>query len=310
MSKAADHLKGAAADFNAAAFVPRNRRPPAAATSAGSLAEFSTQFQQVTEENERLKAQAGVATELSLELIDDSPHQKRTITQLQVQELADNLANNPLSTPVVVRRKSDGRYELISGHRRVRAFRFLGRTTIPAVIREFEDELAHKALVFDNLLPPELPDFDKYLTLKSLQDRFKWSYASLSEETGLSKPLIGFLFAFGKLPSPALEELKRDPSALGATAAALLAKYAQEQAGLVTSLVQRLVNGEIKQSDLKGLLSAGEKRNVPVAQFPGGIAMRCKPKEVRLKFETPLDKKRLADLEQQITKLVNEFFAS
>ena len=321
MSKASEQLKGVTADFESTVFTPRVRRQEPQ-SGAGEMVAFSKEFQdleiekgQLKVENEKLKNDMGSAINLSMDLIDESPYQIRHITQKDVEELADNLECNPLASPIVVRLKGDGRYELIAGHRRFRAFKLLERTEIPSTIRDFVDDEAHKALVFDNLLPPDLADFEKYLTIKSLQDRFGWSYTRLSDETGLSKTLISYLFSFGKLPQSGQDLLGQNVRCLGANAAAELAKHSESRPDLVIDLIRRLVEEELDQKDLKNYLrtqdsSEAAKIKDPKSgtQFVSGLALTKKPNEVRLKFEKPLAQAKLDDLEQKIAQLVKEFF--
>ena len=54
-------------------------------------------------------------------------------------------------TPVVVRPKGDGRYELVSGHRRKRAAELAGLSEVPAIIRNMSEDEAVVAMVDANM---------------------------------------------------------------------------------------------------------------------------------------------------------------
>ena len=166
-SKASGLLHDAAAEFENS-FVPGSNRRKTPASAGGSLAAFSNEYQEISDENQRLKSSAGTAREIPLDLIDDSPFQTRKITQEQIEELALNLAHNPLSTPVVVRKVGE-RFELVAGHRRVAAYKHLGRSKIAAAIQELNDTDASTALFMDNMYSADLPDYEKYLGLIAYQ---------------------------------------------------------------------------------------------------------------------------------------------
>ena len=53
-----------------------------------------------------------------------------------MNEMADSIKKHGVLTPAVVRKKDDGRYELISGHRRKKACEIAGIDFLPAVVRE------------------------------------------------------------------------------------------------------------------------------------------------------------------------------
>lgn len=97
--------------------------------------------------------QGGAPVDVDLDLIDDNPYQPRlTYDEAALQELADSIAANGLVQPVSGRRKSDGRYELEQGHRRLRAFRLLRAKgegeyqRIPMFVRQVADfDLAMRA---------------------------------------------------------------------------------------------------------------------------------------------------------------------
>lgn len=97
--------------------------------------------------------QGGAPVDVDLDLIDDNPYQPRlTYDEAALQELADSIAANGLVQPVSGRRKSDGRYELEQGHRRLRAFRLLRakhegeHQRIPMFVRTVADfDLAMRA---------------------------------------------------------------------------------------------------------------------------------------------------------------------
>ena len=75
-------------------------------------------------------------------------------------ELVQSINERGILTPIVVRPLKSGDYEILSGHRRVKACEIAGKNKIPAVIRDFDDDMAAIFLVDsniqrDNILPSE-----------------------------------------------------------------------------------------------------------------------------------------------------------
>jgi len=68
-----------------------------------------------------------------------------------MQALIDSIKSVGVQTPAVVRRKEDGRYELISGHRRKKASELAEMETMPCIVREMSDDESIIAMVDANL---------------------------------------------------------------------------------------------------------------------------------------------------------------
>lgn len=97
--------------------------------------------------------------ELAIDLIDESDRNVRK-TQLDygIEELKTSIEHLGLIHPVVVMPKSGGRFELVVGQRRLRAFKALGRTTIPAqVIGHLDSDTQRLVSFSENIHRRDLP---------------------------------------------------------------------------------------------------------------------------------------------------------
>ena len=84
--------------------------------------------------------------------IDDFPgHPFRVKDDEDMQALMESISLYGVISPVVARQKDDGRYELISGHRRKYACEKLGIETMPIIVRSLNREQAVIAMVDSNL---------------------------------------------------------------------------------------------------------------------------------------------------------------
>ena len=87
-----------------------------------------------------------------LSLIDNFPeHPFKVKDDEEMEKLKDSISLYGVLTPVVARRCENGRYELISGHRRKYACKALGIEFMPAIVREMSREEAVIAMVDSNL---------------------------------------------------------------------------------------------------------------------------------------------------------------
>jgi len=90
--------------------------------------------------------------EIPLELIDDFPgHPYQVRMDEDMDQLVESIKERGIITPVTLRPKDDGRYEMVSGHRRKKACEIAGMTKIKADVREMSRDDAIILMVESNL---------------------------------------------------------------------------------------------------------------------------------------------------------------
>jgi ParB family chromosome partitioning protein len=205
--------------------------------------------------------------ELPLELIDSVPGRRRRLTQEQFDELRENLRVNPLVHPITVRRKDDGRYEVVSGENRLAAYRELGKAVIAVSVLDVGEHVAERAAFYANLIAHDLPDFEKFKGFQREQQATGASLAEMARLAGVHKASIGRLFAFSRLPAEALAELEQRPDAMGAACAEELAKLASAaNAERVVETVRLLAAGRINQAQAPAFARATPRAARTAAQ--------------------------------------------
>ena len=111
---------------------------------------------------------------IPLEQIDDFPdHPFQVKNDEGMEQLVRSIEMNGVLTPVVVRQKEDGRYELISGHRRKYACGILGVTQIPVIVRELSRDDAIIEMVDSNLQREHILPSEKAKAYKMKMDAMK-----------------------------------------------------------------------------------------------------------------------------------------
>ena len=101
---------------------------------------------------EMIDTSSRVVKRIPLDLIDDFPEHPFSVKDdTDMELLVDSIKQNGVITPVELREKEGGRYELISGHRRRRASHLAGLSDIPAIIEDLTDEEATIRMVDANL---------------------------------------------------------------------------------------------------------------------------------------------------------------
>ena len=128
-----------------------------------------------TQEERDLKAMtAGRVLEVPLDQIDDFPdHPFQVRLDEDMDLLVESIKENGLLTPVKLRKKEDGRYEIISGHRRRKACELAGRDTLTAEVLEVDRDTAVIMMVDSNLQRSNILPSEKAKSYKMKMDTLK-----------------------------------------------------------------------------------------------------------------------------------------
>ena len=116
--------------------------------------------------------------DIPIELIDDFPdHPFKVRMDEDMDQLVESVKERGLITPVTLRPKDDGRYEIVSGHRRVKACEIAGLSVVKADVREMTRDEAIILMVESNLqrsvILPSEKAFSYKMRLEALKRRGK-----------------------------------------------------------------------------------------------------------------------------------------
>lgn len=132
-----------------------------------------------------------------------NPRQPRThFDEDHLAELVHSVREFGVLQPIVVRRNSDGDYELIMGERRTRAAREAGLTEIPAIVRETADEDLLRDALLENLHRSELNPLEEASAYQQLLEDFGITQEELATRIGRSRPQISNTIRLLRLPVP------------------------------------------------------------------------------------------------------------
>jgi ParB family transcriptional regulator, chromosome partitioning protein len=168
-------------------------------------------------------ADASPLRDIPLGSIVANPYQpRREFRPDELNELESSLRTSGLLQPITVRAVTDGRYEIVAGERRWRAATRLGWSTIPALVKSFDDrEMLVLALV-ENLQRSDLNPIDEALGYERLVRDFGHTQQQVADAVGKDRSTIANLLRVLALPE-GIRKLVRDGSLSLGHARALLA---------------------------------------------------------------------------------------
>lgn len=195
-------------------------------------------------------------SKISLALIDDSPYQPRMqYDSAELDNLGHSLAAAGLEDPITVRATPDNRYQLIGGHRRVRAARSLGWVEIDANIVVRDDRAAELATMVQNEARVDLSDYERgKLYHAALASKFATTQSEIAHLFGTSQAHVSKRMGMLKLPNIYLTMLEAKPNLFGVNCAESINQLLKEYPGetkLIEDGVRRISEEGADQSSVK-----------------------------------------------------------
>ena len=129
--------------------------------------------------------------EISISKIDLNPFQPRSsFKKERLNELISSIRNIGLIQPVTVKKIAEGKYQLISGERRLRAFKKLKIKKIPCFVRNVNDQQSLEMALIENIQRDDLDSIEIALSYKRLIDEINLTQDELSKKIGKKRSTI------------------------------------------------------------------------------------------------------------------------
>ena len=247
-----------------------------------------------------------------------------------MDELVDSIKQSGVLTPVIARPHKDGGYEILSGHRRVKACELAGITEIPVVVKNLDDDTATILLVDSNLqrehILPSEKAFAYQMKLEAMKRKAgrplkenseqialnfqgKQSSEILGEQVGESKDQIRRYIRLTNLIDPILQMVDDNQIAMNA-AVELSYLGSKEQAAVMQSIEKEDTSPSIAQAKKIRKFHQDGKLNEAVID---SIMMEQKPETIKITLGEDKLKKYFpksytkAKMEEIILKLLDKW---
>lgn len=144
---------------------------------------FTTQSDRDDKDKENIE-------QIDITLIDNfENHPFKVVDNEELKSLQESIRNNGILSPAIVRKKENGRYEMISGHRRKYASQLLGFEKIPCIVKNLSDDEATIYMVDSNLQREHLLPSEKAFAYKMKYEAIKHQGTSRPQDTTL-RPVV------------------------------------------------------------------------------------------------------------------------
>lgn len=191
------------------------------------------------EDIEQIDEKTEQVQEISLDDIRPNPYQPRkTFDEEALKELADSIQLNGVFQPIILRQSSVKGYEIIVGERRVRASRLAGKESIPAIVREFDEQAMIEIAVIENLQREDLSPLEEAEAYQMMSDKLKLTQAQVAERVGKSRPYIANYLRLLTLPEDVKVLLRNGDLTMGQARTLLGLKDQKQMSELAKQVVQ------------------------------------------------------------------------
>jgi ParB family chromosome partitioning protein len=154
-------------------------------------------------------------TEIKITDIIPNPTQPRTqFDEEALEELAESIRQLGLIQPITVKRDGE-KYIIISGERRWRASQRAGLETLPAYIREVDDENLHAMALVENIQRQDLNAIEIALGMQRLIDECGLTQEAMAEKVGKKRSTVSNYMRLLSLPSEVQLALKEGIISMG-----------------------------------------------------------------------------------------------
>lgn len=147
--------------------------------------------------------------DLPVETIVPNPNQPRTrFAPEALEALSESIAASGVVQPLIVRKLSNGSYELIAGERRLRASQMAGLDRVPAVVRDSDEAERMEVALIENMVREDLNPVEEARACAALVEDLGLSKEELGRRVGRSRSQVSNLIRLLDLPDETLAMLE------------------------------------------------------------------------------------------------------
>ena len=246
--------------------------------------------------------------EIPINKLRVNPYQPRkTFNDEALHELAESIKNYGVFQPIIVKKSIKG-YDLIAGERRVRASKLAGLDKIPAIIKDFSDDMMREIALLENLQRENLTAIELAWAYKGIIDSLHITQDELANKLGKSRSSITNVLGLLRLPTKVQDMILEGKISMGHARELsklddneLILKYAKEivDKGLSVREVELMVKmDEVrKKNPINRIHKDNEYKYVEkeLREF-FGTKVRVKDKKIEISFENANDLDRILEI--------------
>ncbi len=207
-------------------------------------------------ENENLSVGKEEVVDISLDLIAPNPYQPRKhFDETSLNELAESIRTNGVLQPVIIKRVHNG-FLLVAGERRCKAAKIAGFSTIPAIVRDYNDEYLAELALLENIQREDLTIVEEAEAYQNAITALNLTHMDLAKKIGKSRSYVSNTLGILTLPQAVIEEINQGNISMGHARA--LSKL--RDVDRIHKIAEMIINGHLTVRDIESLVKTEKKK--------------------------------------------------
>lgn len=204
--------------------------------------------------------------QINVEMIEPNPYQPRkTFKEESLHQLAESIKAQGVIQPIVLRKITDGAYQLIAGERRWRAAKLANLATVPAVVRHLTDKAALGVAIIENIQRDSLNAIEQAKSLQQLNEQFEMTHAEIGLLVSKSRATVTNLIRLLQLPDAVKAALADGKIEMG-HARCLLGLQPDQQGALMQMIIDKGFSVRATEALVQTLKASPEVAPPPAKQ--------------------------------------------
>lgn len=187
------------------------------------------------------------------QIVPNKNQPRKTFVEEDLRELLESVKRHGILQPVLVRRKSEDRYELIAGERRFRAAAMAQLPAVPAVIRKSNDEESTILSLIENIQRSNLNPVEEAKAYRQLMDELGATQEAVAERVGRDRASVANICRVLSLPTDVQGMVASGQLTLGHAKVILGIKKAEDR----LTLAKRILRDQLSVRQVEQLVKKG-----------------------------------------------------
>ena len=250
---------------------------------------------------------SGDVVEVNIDDLRANPYQPRKVfDQESLNELAKSIEEFGVIQPIIVKKAIKG-YEIVAGERRTRAAKIAGLKTIPAIIKEFDDNDMMEIALVENIQRENLNPIEEALSYENIIRLRNFTQDEVAEKFGKSRSYVTNILGLLRLPKFTTELVSTGKLSMGH--ARVLSKLDDDE--LIDSLATKIVRDGISVRETENMVKEGNytkkvkinRTNPPLFNIfenamreKIGTKVKIKSNKIEIPFDSEKDLERILEI--------------
>ncbi len=209
----------------------------------------------------------GAVAEINIKDIELNPFQPREeFNEEALQELSESIKQHGIIQPITVRKLNNGKFQLISGERRLRAAKKANFTKITAFVRKAEDNAMLEMALIENIQREDLNAIEVAVSYQRLIDECDLTQDKLAERVSKNRSTITNYLRLLKLPAEIQSGIQQKLISQGHAKALVTIENPEQQVSIYENIVSNKLSVRETEKIIRELNYPLGKKNKPATK--------------------------------------------